>query len=141
MSNYILTQRLNGSIISGRMVDVGFIDLNLTRSIFTTTLTLRTKRNGRLAISCVSFEDSPEGFDHHYEYGKDLDIIVELLKPIYHRVEDEVFKMVGDLIKVKGNLFLSTHDTIDDVTEALVEIIGTDDVGLFGQKLCDVESG
>lgn len=118
-------------------MDTGFIDLNVTRCIFTTTVHFKTKRNGRFAISNVTFQDSAEGFEGHSELGRELIRIVNLLKPVYHRVEKEVFKMVGHLIKVEGNLFLSTYDSIDEVTEALTEMIGPDDVGLFGQKLCD----
>lgn len=138
MSNYILTQSLNGSIIGGNMVDKGFIDLNVTRCIFTATVHFQTKRNGIFAISNVSFEDSQDDFDQPYEYGKEVNRIFNLLKPIYRRVEREVFNMVGHLIRVEGNQFLSTYDSIDEVTEGLVDIIGGDDVGLFGQKLCDI---
>lgn len=139
IANYILTQRLNGSIIGGNLVDRGFIDLNITRSIFTTTINFKVKRNGRFVINNVTFNDSKEDFDHDCEYGRELDRIASLLKPTYYRIEKEVFKMVGQLIKAKGNMFLSTYDSIDEVTESLIEIIGADDVGLFGQKLCDIE--
>ncbi|KAL5284154.1 hypothetical protein ACFFRR_006437 [Megaselia abdita] len=138
MSNYILTQSLNGSIIGGSLVDKGFIDVNVTRRIFTTTVNFKNKRNGQFVINNVTFHDSEEGFDHPYEYGKEVNRLINLLKPIYNRVEKEVFKMVGDLIKVEGNVFLSPYDTIHEVSQALVEIIGSDDVGLFGQKLCDI---
>lgn len=120
------------------MIDRGFIDLNVTRCIFTTTIHFKSNRNGRFSISNVTFEDSVDDLFQSYEYGKDLNRIFNLLKPFYLRIEREVFKMVGYLIKVEGNQFLSTYDSIDEVTEALVEIIGSDDVGLFGQKLCDI---
>lgn len=140
MANYILTQSLNGSIIGGKMIDKGYIDLNVTRCIFTATVHFKSNRNGRFAISNVTFQDSEDDLPKSYEYGKDLNRIFNILKPFYLRVEREVFKMVGYLIKAEGNQFLSTYDSIDEVTEALVEIIGSDDVGLFGQKLCDVGS-